>query len=79
MFSSCRYDGLGADLVATGSSDSLIKVWDTSNGTLRATLRGGSGNAIIACDISNGVVVGAGSDKTCRVWNLRTERMVRLW
>ena len=52
-------------------------MWDTSNGALRATLRGGSHNVILSCDISGGVVVGAGSDKTCRVWNLRTQRMVR--
>ena len=74
---SCRYDGSGTDLVATGGVDSTVKVWDTSSGALRATLRGGSSNAIISCDISHGVVVGAGSDKTCRVWNLRTQRMVR--
>ena len=64
-------------MVATGSSDSTVKVWEGSSGMLKATLRGGSGNSIICCDISNGVIVGAGTDKTCRVWNLRTERMVR--
>ena len=72
----CRYDAEGTDLIATGSSDSTVKVWEGSSGTLKATLRGGSGNSIICCDISNGVIVGAGTDKTCRVWNLRTERMV---
>jgi WD40 repeat protein len=72
-----RYDGSGLDLVATGSADSTVKVWDTANGQLRATLRsGGSSNSIISCDISNGVVVAGGCDKTCRVWNLRTQRMV---
>jgi len=71
-----RYDASGKDLVATGSVDSTVKVWDSANGALLATLRGGSSNAIISCDISNGVVVGAGSDKTCRVWNLRTQRMI---
>jgi WD40 repeat protein len=73
-----RYDASGKDIVATGSVDSTVKVWDSSNGSLLATLRGGSSNAIISCDISNGVVVGAGSDKTCRVWNMRTQRMVSL-
>ena len=71
-----RYDASGTDLVATGSADSTVKVWDTSSGALRSTLRGGSHNAILSCDISNGVVVGGGSDKTCRVWNMRTDRMV---
>lgn len=72
-----RYDASGTDLVATGGADSVVQVWDTSNGALRASLRGGSSNSIISCDISNGVVIGGGSDKTCRVWNLRTGRMVR--
>ena len=72
-----RYDDSGTDLVATGSADSTVKVWDTATGTVRAKFQGGSSNAILSCDISNGVVVGGGSDKTCRVWNLRTQRMVR--
>jgi autophagy-related protein 16 len=72
-----KYDESGTDLVATSSSDSTVKVWDTNTGTVRATLRGASGHAIIGCDISGNLVVGAGSDKTCKVWNLRTERMVR--
>lgn len=71
-----KYDESGTDLVATASSDSTVKVWDTNTGTVRATLRGASGHAIIGCDISGNLVVGAGSDKTCKVWNLRTERMV---
>ena len=71
-----RYDGAGADLLATGGADSTVQIWDNANGILNTTLRGGSSNSIISCDISNGVVVGGGSDKTCRVWNLRTGRMV---
>jgi autophagy-related protein 16 len=71
-----KYDESGTDLVATSSSDSTVKVWDTNTGMIRATLRGASGHAIIGCDISGKLVVGAGSDKTCKVWNLRTERMV---
>jgi len=71
------YDDSGmTDLVATASSDSTVKVWDTNSGSVRATLRGTSGHSIIGCDLQGSFVVGAGSDKTCRVWNLRTERMV---
>jgi len=54
----------------------MVQVFDTKMGALRASLRAGSSNAVLSCDISNGVVVGGGSDKTCRVWNLRTQRMV---
>jgi WD40 repeat protein len=57
----------------------MVQVFDTNTGALRASLRAGSSNAILSCDISNGVVVGGGSDKTCRVWNYRTQRMVSQW
>jgi autophagy-related protein 16-1 len=73
---SVRYDGTGADLIATAGSDSVVKVWDTNTGTLKATLRGTSGHTITACDISGGLVAGGGSDKMCRIWNIGTERMV---
>jgi autophagy-related protein 16-1 len=73
---SVRYDSMGSDLLVTGGSDSLVKVWDVGTGTVRATLRGPSGHTILGCDISGNLVVGGGSDKMCRVWNLRTERMV---
>lgn len=73
---SVRYDSMGSDLVVTGGADSLVKVWDTSSGTLRATLRGPSGHIIIGADICGNLAVGASSDKTCRVWNVKTERMV---
>mmetsp|Transcript_3308 Transcript_3308/g.7193 ORF Transcript_3308/g.7193 Transcript_3308/m.7193 type:complete len:599 (+) Transcript_3308:472-2268(+) len=71
-----RYDGTGTDLVATGSSDSTVRVWDSSTGQPKAMLRGGVGHPMLGVDISGGVVAGCGSDKTCRVWNLRTQRLI---
>ena len=71
-----RYDSGGSDLVATAGSDSTVKVWDSSTGALRATLRGSTSHALTTCDLRGNLAIGAGSDKTCRVWNVRTERMV---
>jgi autophagy-related protein 16 len=71
-----RYDPSGSGLFATSSSDATVKVWDSGTGSLRATLRGAAGAAIIGCDMSGSLAVGGGSDKTCRVWNIRTQRMV---
>lgn len=72
-----RYDDSNPSLLATSSCDGTVKVWETSAGSVRATLRGGSnGHTILSCDIGGGLVVGGGTDKTCRVWNLRTERMI---
>ena len=73
-----RYDGTGADLVATGSSDSTVRVWDSSTGQPKAQFRGGPGHPMLGVDISGGIVAGCGTDKTCRVWNLRTQRLVRM-
>ncbi|GKY97577.1 hypothetical protein MPSEU_000716200 [Mayamaea pseudoterrestris] len=71
-----RYDTSGIGLLATSSSDATVKVFDANLGHVLATLRGSPGSSIISCDLSNNLVVGAGSDKTCRVWNLRTQRMI---
>jgi len=76
---SIRYDSSGSDLLATASEDSTIKLWETGNGTLKGTFKGGgAGNTILGMDISGGTVAAGGADKMCRVWNTRNERMVRL-
>lgn len=76
-----RYDagssGGGSDYVVTAGSDGLVKVFDTANGILKSTFRGSSGHPFLGCDISGHLVAGGGTDKTCRVWSLKTDRMVR--
>jgi len=71
-----RYDSSGSDLVATASDDATVKIWHTGTGQLRKTLRGGSGHIMLGIDIKGEKTVGGGTDKTCRVWNTRTERMI---
>jgi autophagy-related protein 16 len=71
-----RYDGSNLNLVATASSDSTVKVWDTSNGQLQATFSGGGSHPMLGVDISGGIVCGCGADKTCRVWRYDTKRMI---
>jgi autophagy-related protein 16 len=71
-----RYDTCGNDLVATCGMDSIVKVWDASTGALRATLHGSTSYPILSCDVYDNLVAGASTDKTCRVWNVRTQRMV---
>mmetsp|Transcript_28287 Transcript_28287/g.43512 ORF Transcript_28287/g.43512 Transcript_28287/m.43512 type:complete len:386 (-) Transcript_28287:614-1771(-) len=71
-----RYDGADTNLVATSGNDGTVKIWESQNGSLRATLRGKAGHPILGCDLRGELAVGSGSDKTCRVWNVRTERMI---
>lgn len=73
---SVRYDPNGTNLMATASSDSTVKIWDTGSGKVRATLRGSSGQPMLGVDFCSDLVIGCSSDKTCRVWKSKTERMV---
>lgn len=40
----------------------------------QTTFTTGAGNAIWTVDISNNLVAGAGSDKTCRIWSLEDDK-----
>jgi len=71
-----RYDSTNLNRVATASSDSTVKVFDTSSGQLEATFSAGGSQPLIGVDIGGDVVCGCGADKTCRVWNQQTKRMI---
>eukprot|EP00578_Thalassiosira_sp_NH16_P031403 CAMPEP_0181079014 /NCGR_PEP_ID=MMETSP1071-20121207/1799_1 /TAXON_ID=35127 /ORGANISM="Thalassiosira sp., Strain NH16" /LENGTH=571 /DNA_ID=CAMNT_0023160379 /DNA_START=37 /DNA_END=1749 /DNA_ORIENTATION=+ len=71
-----RYDGTNLNRVATASSDATVKVFDTSNGHLEATFSAGGRQPLIGVDIGGDIVCGCGADKTCRVWNQQTKRMI---
>ncbi|KAL7551551.1 hypothetical protein ACHAWF_014738 [Thalassiosira exigua] len=71
-----RYDGTNLNRVATSSSDATVRVFDTSSGKLEATFSAGGRLPLIGVDIGGDVVCGCGADKTCRVWNQQTKRMI---
>jgi autophagy-related protein 16 len=71
------YDGTNLNLVATTSSDATIRVFDTSNGQLQSTFSAGGGSLpMTGVDISGGIVTACGADKTCRVWQYNTRRLI---
>ena len=72
-----RYDHSGSsNIVATASSDSTVKIWDTGTGQQRGMFRGTPGYAMTCCDLVGTLVVAGGNDRSCRVWDRRNERMV---
>lgn len=70
-----RYDPSGNNIVATASSDSTIKLWDTTGGRIKSTLHGSSGQPMMGVDLCENLIMGCSSDKTCRIWN-RSERLL---
>mmetsp|Transcript_9991 Transcript_9991/g.21127 ORF Transcript_9991/g.21127 Transcript_9991/m.21127 type:complete len:620 (-) Transcript_9991:869-2728(-) len=72
-----RCDDAGTQMLVTcGRLDGTVNIWNLSDGSAIATLKGGSANSIISCDVVNGLAAGGGKDKTCRVWDIQTQRML---
>lgn len=71
-----QYDATNSNRVATSSSDATVRVFDTSSGQLEATFSAGGRQPLLGVDIGGAIVCGCGADKTCRVWNLQTKRMI---
>lgn len=71
-----RYDASGGDIIATASEDSSVKLWNTGTGNLLKTFRPAGRQVMLGVDVSGDLVVGCGTDKMCRVWNARTQRLV---
>ncbi|KAF3391820.1 hypothetical protein DPV78_010812 [Talaromyces pinophilus] len=60
-------------LVASGSSDKTVKLWDSATGTLRQTLEGHSDWVQAVAFSPDGKLVASGSsDKTVKLWDLAT-------
>lgn len=68
---------MGADCIATASEDSTVKLWNTGNGKMFKSFRGGSSNIVLCLDMCGSLVAACGTDKMCRIWNGRTDRLVR--
>lgn len=60
-------------LVASGSNDKTVKLWDPATGALQQTLKGYSGSIwAVTFSPNSKVVASSSNDKTVTVWNLAT-------
>lgn len=63
-------------MLATGSSDATIRLWDTGTGKPKGTLRGVTAEQAVMCvDFQAGLVAGGANDSVVRVWDVATERV----
>jgi WD40 repeat protein len=61
-------------MVAAGDYDGRVRVWDTSTGSLSATLRASArvGSVVVASGSAERLLAAAGSDGIVHLWNART-------
>jgi WD40 repeat protein len=61
-------------MVASGSSDNTVRLWDTRTGKARGTLHGHSNRVTTVAFSPDGQLVASGSDdKTARLWDIKTK------
>ncbi|CAB3978223.1 F-box WD repeat-containing 7-like [Paramuricea clavata] len=66
------------NMIASGSYDKTIKVWDAKSGKILQTLTGHSKGVWCLCFLSKTLLISGSHDTSIRVWNLTTETSVRI-
>ncbi|CZT14870.1 related to cell division control protein 4 [Ramularia collo-cygni] len=66
---------LSHDRLVSAAADSTLRIWDPENGTCKSTLSAHTG--AITCFQHDGQKVISGSDRTLKMWNVKTGECVR--
>jgi len=62
----------GDNLIATGGSDNLVRVWNWQTGSEADRLAGHTGSiAALSYDADSGQIISGSYDTTVRVWTLK--------
>jgi WD40 repeat protein len=65
------------NLLATGSGDNTIKLWDVNTGELISTLSGHSWSVVaIAFSTDGETLISASWDKTIKIWQIKTKKEI---
>ncbi|KAF9964750.1 hypothetical protein BGZ70_005990 [Mortierella alpina] len=65
----------GGSMVATGSNDKKIKIWDIKTGSLKSTLTGCLQSVMcVSFNATDELLLGASNDNAARLWHLGTGR-----
>lgn len=77
---SCLEYSASSQLLASGGSDSFIRVWDFNNQICKGSLKGAQGVvSVIKFHPAENIIVGAGDDATIYAWNHETRDIVKVF
>jgi len=65
------------NLLASGSDDNTIKIWNLKTNSLIRTLSGSSGHVLSLAVLNNGYLASGSADKSIQIWNAETGQQIR--
>lgn len=75
---SCLEFSSSSELLASGGSDSTVRVWDFNKQICKGTLKGAQGVvSVIRFHPSEDILVGAGDDATIYAWSIKSREIVK--
>ncbi|KAF9484633.1 WD40 repeat-like protein [Pholiota conissans] len=72
------YPETGKQVLFTGSRDKTIREWNLSTSTVERVIANVHNSSILSICVHNGYLASAGSDRRVAVWNLETDKLVKV-